>query len=478
MANLSSKISLGATPEIVNVTTDYTVPSDGKSYLIFADTTSNALSVTLPSGAANVSVKVIDAGENAGTAGRIITVVGTVDGASNPTLETDGGSLEVSWSGTAWESTGGFANFFSRDALTGVIKPRSPDIIQANQVRGGDSGSNYDGSPTVFGNAGDNVNQTSDGWGNDPDRATDPINNGNYNTSNSSPYSTSANGEFSSTYAAWKAFDGLDNTYWAPSSGYGYVQIDLGSNTTIVAFNIRSSHLSHALEKFTIQGSTDGSNFTTLYTFDGVIAVNSALGITNLDTVGSYRYYRVDITETSSGSAAVGELDLYEINGYVSTTNTFTYTVSQAVTVNPTSFVAYDQDDNLITTGEMNLEYSIDGGAYSGLVDIDTFKALGQLVSTTSIAFRYQMVGATRLKLARISTPSSYMDVTSTGDIRLMDNGVPTPPNFPQGLVGGAFTTTERDNISGPVAGVMIYNTTTNKLNFYNGSAWEAVTSA
>jgi hypothetical protein len=39
------------------------------------------------------------------------------------------------------------------------------------------------------------------------------------------------------------------------------------------------------------------------------------------------------------------------------------------------------------------------------------------------------------------------------------------------------MTATQRDAISA-VAGLMIYNTDTNKLNFYNGSAWEAVTSA
>lgn len=39
------------------------------------------------------------------------------------------------------------------------------------------------------------------------------------------------------------------------------------------------------------------------------------------------------------------------------------------------------------------------------------------------------------------------------------------------------MTTTERD-ASSPTAGKLIYNTTTNKLNFYNGTAWEVVTSA
>lgn len=43
-----------------------------------------------------------------------------------------------------------------------------------------------------------------------------------------------------------------------------------------------------------------------------------------------------------------------------------------------------------------------------------------------------------------------------------------------------AVTTAERDALAGDdlFAGRMVYNSTTNKLNFYNGSAWEVVTSA
>lgn len=39
------------------------------------------------------------------------------------------------------------------------------------------------------------------------------------------------------------------------------------------------------------------------------------------------------------------------------------------------------------------------------------------------------------------------------------------------------MTTAQRDALT-PTAGAAIYNSTTNKLNFYNGTAWEAVTSA
>lgn len=47
-----------------------------------------------------------------------------------------------------------------------------------------------------------------------------------------------------------------------------------------------------------------------------------------------------------------------------------------------------------------------------------------------------------------------------------------------KGFLPPRLTTTQRDNISSPTVGLMIYNLTTNKLNFYNGTAWEAVTSA
>ena len=46
-----------------------------------------------------------------------------------------------------------------------------------------------------------------------------------------------------------------------------------------------------------------------------------------------------------------------------------------------------------------------------------------------------------------------------------------------RGFLPPRLTTTERDNITTPAAGLMIYNTTTGKLNFYDGVAWRAVTS-
>jgi hypothetical protein len=44
-----------------------------------------------------------------------------------------------------------------------------------------------------------------------------------------------------------------------------------------------------------------------------------------------------------------------------------------------------------------------------------------------------------------------------------------------QGVRFPNMTTTQRDNIVGPVAGLVVFNTTTGVLNFHNGAAWGAV---
>ena len=58
---------------------------------------------------------------------------------------------------------------------------------------------------------------------------------------------------------------------------------------------------------------------------------------------------------------------------------------------------------------------------------------------------------------------SVYMTSQSTPDFRVIGN---------EGMIPPSITTTVRDAISSPVSGSTIYNTTDNKLQFYNGSSW------
>jgi len=49
--------------------------------------------------------------------------------------------------------------------------------------------------------------------------------------------------------------------------------------------------------------------------------------------------------------------------------------------------------------------------------------------------------------------------------------------NISKNLILPKYTTTERNNLNA-IEGEIIYNTSTNKINFYNGSSWEVITSS
>jgi hypothetical protein len=81
------------------------------------------------------------------------------------------------------------------------------------------------------------------------------------------------------------------------------------------------------------------------------------------------------------------------------------------------------------------------------------------------------------------ASPVEAMRITSAGNVGIGATSIESNcllklESTTKGFRPPSMTTTERNAISTPIAGLMIYNNSTNKLNFYNGSAWEAVTSA
>ena len=92
---------------------------------------------------------------------------------------------------------------------------------------------------------------------------------------------------------------------WLAYGSTGWLQIDLGSSQTATNYIIINNKytLTRSAKNWTLQGSNDGSTFTTLDTVTnstGVYSVVRAIG-----TPAAYRYYRINITE-NNGDFYVG----------------------------------------------------------------------------------------------------------------------------------------------------------------------------
>ena len=72
------------------------------------------------------------------------------------------------------------------------------------------------------------------------------------------------------------------------------------------------------------------------------------------------------------------------------------------------------------------------------------------------------------VKNLRVGQTEATPDASSS--VQLDDTNV--------GFLINRLTTTQRNAISSPAAGLLIYNTTTNALNLFNGTSWLAVTAA
>lgn len=65
------------------------------------------------------------------------------------------------------------------------------------------------------------------------------------------------------------------------------------------------------------------------------------------------------------------------------------------------------------------------------------------------------------------------MSILKVNEIRPRTTGASVDFTVPVGVKN--YTTTDRDALSGVSAGELIYNSTTSKLEVYNGSSWDAV---
>ncbi len=108
--------------------------------------------------------------------------------------------------------------------------------------------------------------------------------------------------------------------------------------------------------------------------------------------------------------------------------------------------------------------------ASKGIVNV-----AGDLILRSAVGNKIRLQDLNGVDQAIIDTATGALGLkgTSPAASALLDLSGSTT----QALLMPKLTTTQRDAISAPPAGLTIYNTTTNKLNVFT-TGWEAVTSA
>ena len=120
----------------------------------------------------------------------------------------------------------------------------------------------------------------------------------------------------------------------------------------------------------------------------------------------------------------------------------------------------------------------------NGLAKIITSNAIISANTTVSALHITQTGTGNALLVEDSSNPdSSPFTIDSSGGVAI---GTLSPStscilhleSTTRGFRPPSMTTSQRNVISNPIAGVIIYNNTTKKLNFYNGTAWEVISSS
>ena len=132
-------------------------------------------------------------------------------------------------------------------------------------------------------------------------------------------FAVAADSANSSSYSAWKVFDGTTTGSWTSGNG-GYPHWFTFYNPTplkvsTLAVTNRSSGNNYAMKDYTVEGSntnTDGS-WVTLKTGENDVATSNLTWYINVNSSAFYKYHRISATSHLSGSGnyiQIGELNI------------------------------------------------------------------------------------------------------------------------------------------------------------------------
>ena len=215
----------------------------------------------------------------------------------------------------------------------------------------------------------------------------------------------------------------------------------------------------------------DGSTLMNL-DYKGNLGIGKTLGMYPLDVVGVATFgndvFVKNNLEVANTLKVLGNLD-------VSGSSTFTLPdLIQGSNINVNTGIS--------SFLKINVAESISGVATIGIGTWISPNGMGIDAPNAVVNFQQVGIGSTQ--------PSSTLDVSGSGHIKQffgVGNVEPgaavdfssagrgmaiAPLQNRMFMVPPKVTTTERNNLAGLVAGAMIYNTSTNNIQFYNGSSW------
>ena len=254
------------------------------------------------------------------------------------------------------------------------------------------------------------------------------------------------------------------------TSNYGSVAIGVGSDSggSSVAIGIRAS----SPNDFSIAIGSEASSSNTGAISIGKDATSSALYATSLGYTAtvtaqlgvslgwqakSAAYMGLALgpaTEANhSGSVVLGTGFSVGVNSLKSTaTNQLTVGFNSGT---PTMVIGATSDSYIKSTGNLSLETNT------------TVKGSDNSASTTGF------------KVTDIND-DSLLEVKNTGEVVIgttssNDSAKLQVDSTTQGFAGPRMTTTERNNISTPIAGLEVYDTTLNSKMIYNGTSWDSL---
>jgi hypothetical protein len=233
--------------------------------------------------------------------------------------------------------------------------------------------------------------------------------------------------------------------------------VGVGTGSPLARLSIDRNEPSVVTNCLSLNNASGGSGSGTALNFYASPASQPFVGRINSLDDGNYGYGMVFSTKPSGslGAGALAERMRIDASGNVGIGNTLASSPINKLTISDATAAAIRLKNNSNSNG-----FLINDSTTLGELNVVDARPL---VFSTSNVERMRIDASGNVGIGTASpNAAAVLDVSSTT----------------QGFLPPRMTTAQRDAITTPPAGLMVYNTSTNKLNFYNGTAWEAVTSS